>query len=192
MGITHEINELIQVEHDLQFLATHDVLTSLPNRYLLFDRMDQAIFRAQRYGSILAIMFLDLDNFKPINDTFGHAAGDLLLVQVANQLKNLVRELDTVARIGGDEFVIILESIQNEDEIIQIAERIVSDIPKGIAIYPKNPDISVSIGISLFPKHGTTVSKILACADDAMYRAKTMKNTCKIYTPDVEDLPNIS
>jgi diguanylate cyclase (GGDEF)-like protein/PAS domain S-box-containing protein len=185
LGITREINELIQVEHDLQFLATHDVLTSLPNRYLLFDRMDQAIFRAQRYGSMLAIMFLDLDDFKAINDTYGHATGDLLLVQVANKLTSLVRELDTVARFGGDEFVIILESVQKEEEIAQIAERIIKEIPKGIDIYPKNPDISVSMGISLFPQHGMTASKLIACADEAMYRAKSKKNDFVFYSDKV-------
>jgi diguanylate cyclase (GGDEF)-like protein/PAS domain S-box-containing protein len=182
MGITREINELIQVEHDLQFLATHDVLTSLPNRYLLFDRMDQALFRAQRYGSMLAVLFLDLDDFKKINDSFGHAVGDLLLVQISNHLKGLVRDLDTVARIGGDEFIIILESIQNESEIIQIAERIVKDLPVGIDIYPTNPEVSVSIGISLFPQHGTSAAKLIACADDAMYRAKVKKNNFAFYS----------
>lgn len=182
LGITREINELIQVEHDLQFLATHDILTSLPNRYLLFDRMDQAIYRAQRYGTMLAIMFLDLDDFKAINDTHGHATGDLLLVQVANRLTGLVRELDTVARFGGDEFVIILESIQKEDEIAQVAGRIIREIPKCVDIYPKNPEISVSMGISLFPQHGMTASKLVDCADEAMYKAKSKKNTFVFYS----------
>ncbi len=183
-GITREINEIKQVENDLQFLATHDVLTSLPNRYLLFDRMDQAIYRAQRHGFMVAILFVDLDNFKDINDTFGHATGDLILVQVANQLQHHVRDLDTVARIGGDEFIVLMESIQNETEAVQIAERIVKEVSQGINIYPITPEISVSIGISLYPQHGTTSNKLVGCADDAMYRAKTSKNCFSVYTPN--------
>jgi diguanylate cyclase (GGDEF)-like protein/PAS domain S-box-containing protein len=177
VGITREINELKQVENDLQFLATHDVLTSLPNRYLLFDRMDQAIYRAQRYDLMMAVLFVDLDDFKIINDTFGHAAGDLILVQVAQLLKKNVREADTVARIGGDEFIVLMESIQNEDEASLVAERVVHDIHDGINIYPICPDVTVSIGISLYPRHGTTSNQLIGRADDAMYRAKIKKNS---------------
>lgn len=183
-GITREINEIKQVENDLQFLATHDVLTSLPNRYLLFDRMDQAIYRAQRHGFMVAVLFIDLDNFKDINDTYGHASGDLILVQVADQLKRHVRDLDTVARIGGDEFIVLMESIQSEQEAVQIAGRIVKEISKGVKIYPINPEITVSIGISLFPQHATTANKLVGCADDAMYRAKISKNCFAVYSPN--------
>jgi two-component system, chemotaxis family, CheB/CheR fusion protein len=183
LGITREINELKRVESELMFLATHDVLTSLPNRFLLFDRLDQAISRAQRQGSMVAVLFVDLDEFKSINDSFGHAAGDLILVQIANQLTKNVREFDTVARIGGDEFVIVMESIDNASEATQIAQRIVTDINKGIDLYPINPKISVSIGISLFPEHGITASRLLGCADDAMYRAKTNRNTFTVFSP---------
>lgn len=190
LGITREINELKQVENDLQFLATHDVLTSLPNRFLLFDRLDQAIYRAQRNGSMIAILFADLDDFKKINDTFGHAAGDLILVQVANQLKKNIRDLDTVARIGGDEFVVVMESVQNASEAIQISRRIIQDLNKGIDLYPTNPQVTISIGISLFPEHGTSSSKLLGCADDAMYRAKARKNTYELFK-STEDLQKI-
>ncbi len=183
-GITREINEIKQVENDLQFLATHDVLTSLPNRYLLFDRMDQAIYRAQRHGFMVAVLFIDLDNFKDINDTYGHASGDLILVQVADQLKRHVRDLDTVARIGGDEFIVLMESIQSEQEAVQIAGRIVREISQGVKIYPINPEITVSIGISLFPQHATTANKLVGCADDAMYRAKASKNCFAVYSPN--------
>ncbi len=182
VGITREINELKQVENDLQFLATHDVLTSLPNRYLLFDRMDQAINRANRNGNILALHFIDIDDFKIINDTYGHAAGDLILVQIADQLKKNVREVDTVARIGGDEFIVLMESIQNEDEAIHVAERVVHDVREGINIFPICPDVTVSVGISLFPKHGTSSNQLMARADDAMYRAKINKNSFVLYS----------
>ncbi|GAP20049.1 protein containing PAS domain S-box [Leptolinea tardivitalis] len=187
-GITREINELKQIENDLQFLATHDVLTSLPNRFLLFDRLDQAIFRAQRYGTMIAVLFIDLDNFKKINDTCGHAAGDLLLVQIAGILQKHVRELDTVARIGGDEFVILMESIKTQDEVVQIADRIVRDINKGIDLYPTKPEVTVSIGISLYPHHGTTSNRLLGSADDAMYQAKKNKNTYEVFSMIGDDL----
>ncbi|NLF52613.1 MAG: GGDEF domain-containing protein [Leptolinea sp.] len=180
-GITREINELKKVESDLQFLATHDVLTSLPNRYLLFDRLDQAILRAQRNGTIGAILFIDLDGFKKINDTHGHAFGDLLLVKVAEQLKNLIRDLDTVARIGGDEFVVVLEQLQSEEEARQITARIVDDIGKGIDIDSLAPPVTVSVGISLFPRHGTEIVKLLQRADNAMYLAKEQKNTFRVF-----------
>jgi len=169
------------VESDLQFLATHDVLTSLPNRYLLFDRLDQAILRAQRNGTIGAILFIDLDGFKKINDTHGHAFGDLLLVKVAEQLKNLIRDLDTVARIGGDEFVVVLEQLQSEEEARQITARIVDDIGKGIDIDSLAPPVTVSVGISLFPRHGTEIVKLLQRADNAMYLAKEQKNTFRVF-----------
>lgn len=182
VGITREINELKQVENDLQFLATHDVLTSLPNRYLLFDRMDQAIYRAQRYGHMMAVLFVDLDDFKIINDTYGHAAGDLILVQIAQQLKKNVREADTVARIGGDEFIVLMESIQNEEEAALVAGRVVHDVRDGINIYPICPDVTVSVGISLYPRHGTTSNQLMGRADDAMYRAKINKNSFVLFT----------
>ena len=182
VGITREINELKQVENDLQFLATHDVLTSLPNRYLLFDRIDQAINRAHRHGNILALLFIDIDDFKMINDTYGHAAGDLILVQIADQLKKNVRDVDTVARIGGDEFIVLMESTQNEEEAIHVAERVVHDVREGINIFPICPDVTVSVGISLYPKHGTSSNQLMARADDAMYRAKINKNSFVLYS----------
>ncbi len=185
-GITREINELKQVENDLQFLATHDVLTSLPNRYLLFDRMEQAIFRAQRNATLIAVLFVDLDDFKNINDSYGHAVGDLILVQIATQLKLHVRELDTVSRFGGDEFVVVLEQVQNEDEVRQIANRIVNDINSDAGIDPVVPTVTVSIGISLFPLHGTDITKLMWCADNAMYRAKLKKNAFEMYIPTSE------
>ncbi len=185
-GITREINEIKQVESDLQFLATHDVLTSLPNRYLLFDRLDQAIYRAQRNGTLVAILFIDLDGFKEINDIHGHAVGDLLLVKVSDQLKTHIRDLDTVARFGGDEFVIILEQIQHEEEARQITARIVEDISHKVDKEKVVPHITVSVGISLFPVHATETSRLMQCADKAMYSAKLRKNTFQLYDPSME------
>ncbi|HEX7555838.1 MAG TPA: GGDEF domain-containing protein [Leptolinea sp.] len=181
LGITREINELKQKEDDLQFMATHDVLTSLPNRFLLFDRFDQAIHRAKRYKTLLAVLYIDIDNFKKINDTFGHATGDLILVQIANTLKTHVRDLDTVARIGGDEFILLMESVLDEEEVSHIAQRIVDDIHQNIKVHPTDQTVTVSIGISLFPTHAFDSAKLLGCADDAMYKAKQLKNGYRLY-----------
>jgi diguanylate cyclase (GGDEF)-like protein len=186
LGITREINELKKIELDLQFMATHDVLTSLPNRFLLFDRLDQAIHRAKRYKTLLAVLFIDIDNFKKINDTYGHATGDLILVQVANTLTTHVRDLDTVARIGGDEFILLMETIQDEEEASHIAQRIVDDIHQNIKVHPSNQTVTVSIGISLFPTHAVDSSKLLGYADDAMYKAKQLKNRYKLYVYSVK------
>ena len=128
VGITREINELKQKEMDLQHIATHDRLTSLPNRYLFFDRLEQTINRAKRNQTLCAILFLDLDHFKIINDQQGHDAGDEFLKLVAIQLQNAVRISDTVARLGGDEFAILLETIRDETEACGVAERIIAGI----------------------------------------------------------------
>lgn len=182
-GITREINELKKVENDLQFIATHDVLTSLPNRYLLFDRLEQAIHRSQRNTSLGAVLFIDLDGFKEINDNYGHATGDLMLVKIAELLNFHVREMDTVARLGGDEFVIILEQLQSVSEAGQITSRIVDDISKGIGIDDSSLSITISVGISLFPLHGIENGKLVQYADNAMYRAKSIKNTYHVFDP---------
>ena len=167
LGITREINELKKKEMDLQYIATHDLLTDLPNRFLFFDRLEQTIRRAKRNKSLVAILFLDLDNFKTINDQQGHDAGDEFLKLVAVQLQNAVRNCDTVARLGGDEFGIILESVRNDQEICVIAERILSSIYNQI-----ERKVTISIGISIFPRHGEDGTLLLKRADDAMYEAK--------------------
>lgn len=187
-GITREINELKKVESDLQFIATHDVLTSLPNRYLLFDRLDQAIHRSQRNASLGAVLFIDLDGFKEINDNHGHAAGDLLLVNIAELLNKHVREMDTVARLGGDEFVIVLEQLQTETEACQITSRIVNDISNGVGINKLILPITISVGISLFPLHGIDAGRLLQYADNAMYRAKSIKNTFHVFDPNKDSI----
>ena len=176
LGITREINELKEKEIDLQYIATHDLLTSLPNRYLFFDRLDQAIHRSKRDQSSFAILYLDLDHFKKINDQNGHDAGDEFLKQVATYLKNIIRDSDTVARLGGDEFAILMETIRGEREICVVAERIIASFEHSYML-----GVTASIGISIYPRHGEDRSLLLKCADSAMYQAKKQRNTYRLF-----------
>ncbi len=176
LGITREINDLKKIEMDLQHIATHDLLTSLPNRYLFFDRMDQAILRAKRYQTSFALLYLDLDRFKRINDRNGHDAGDKFLVQVAKHLKDTIRVSDTVARLGGDEFAILMEAIEHEGEAVTIAERIIEGFRAASML-----GVTVSIGISIYPRHGEDGTILLKCADEAMYQAKKKKDSFRMF-----------
>jgi diguanylate cyclase (GGDEF)-like protein len=161
---------------DMQHIATHDLLTSLPNRYLFFDRLDQAILRAKRYQTSFALLYLDLDRFKRINDRNGHDVGDKILVQVAKHLEETIRVSDTVARLGGDEFAILMEAIQHEEEAVTIAERIIKGFGEASML-----GVTASIGISIYPCHGENATILLKCADDAMYHAKKKKDSFRMY-----------
>jgi diguanylate cyclase (GGDEF)-like protein/PAS domain S-box-containing protein len=176
LGITREINDLKKIEMDLQHIATHDLLTSLPNRYLFFDRLDQAILRAKRYQTSFALLYLDLDRFKRINDRNGHDAGDKFLVRVAKHLKDSIRVSDTVARLGGDEFAILMEAIEHEGEAVTIAERIIQGFREASML-----GVTASIGISIYPRHGEDGMILLKYADDAMYQAKKKKDSFMMY-----------
>ncbi len=176
LGISREINDLKKRERDLQYIATHDLLTSLPNRYLFFDRLEQTVQRAKRYQTSFAILYLDLDHFKRINDQNGHDAGDEFLKQVSAHLKDIVRDSDTVARLGGDEFAILMEIIRDEEEVRAVAERIITSFGHLSAI-----GSTVSIGISIYPRHGENGALLLKCADHAMYQAKKQMNTYKLF-----------
>lgn len=170
LGITREINDLKDTETQLQFLATHDPLTSLANRYLLSDRVEQAIRRAKRNKGLFAILFVDLNGFKAINDNEGHDMGDKYLIQVANILNNNVRSTDTVARIGGDEFVVLLDELQQPVIASQIAQKLANLIHKETD--PLSYSVTASIGISVFPHDGTDFDSLLKAADLAMFEAK--------------------
>ena len=176
LGISREINDLKKRERDLQYIATHDLLTSLPNRYLFFDRLEQTIQRAKRYRTSFAVLYLDLDHFKRINDQNGHDAGDEFLKQVSAHLKDIVRDSDTVARLGGDEFAILMEIIRDEEEVCAVAERIITSFGHLSAI-----GATVSIGISIYPRHGENGALLLKCADHAMYQAKNQTNTYRLF-----------
>ena len=153
-------------------LATYDLLTGLPNRLLLARLLDQAIARAKRQGKALALMFVDLDGFKAVNDTHGHRAGDLLLVEVARRMTASVRASDTVGRLAGDEFVILLEDVPSPQEVIAVAEKIRQAITQPVQIDDHSVRVAASIGIALFPEHGQTAEELLHKADSAMYAVK--------------------
>ena len=170
LGITREINELKDTETQLKWLATHDPLTSLANRYLLSDRVEQAIHRAKRNKGLFAILFVDLNGFKAINDTSGHDAGDQYLMRVAQILVENVRSTDTVARIGGDEFVVLIDELQHPEIAAKVAKKLSQSINQEAD--PIENLVSASIGISLFPHDGLDFDSLLRAADLAMFQAK--------------------
>ncbi|WP_155837492.1 diguanylate cyclase domain-containing protein [Herminiimonas sp. CN] len=170
-----EIQERLQAEKQIRHLADHDALTDLPNRRLLEDRLRQAMAAARRSGNQVAVMFIDLDSFKPINDLLGHRVGDLLLQAVAKRLRGLLRAVDTVARIGGDEFVLVLPDMHSQSTSSgESAKRILAALVQPYQIDGNILTVTPSIGISHYPEHGSNVDALIARADDAMYRAKQM------------------
>jgi diguanylate cyclase (GGDEF)-like protein len=164
--------ELSNANQHLQFLATHDNLTGLPNRFLFFDRLGQAIKKSRRQKRRFALFFIDLDDFKRINDSFGHIIGDQVLQTVANVLDHAVRDSDTVARLAGDEFMIILDDIREVSDIEAIARKINLAVSQPIDVPQETVIMTVSIGISLFPEHGEDAETLLRKADEAMYYVK--------------------
>lgn len=172
--IINDITERKAMEEQLSHQATHDTLTGLPNRALLADRINQALIYTKRAKTSAAILFLDLDRFKNVNDGLGHTMGDYLLCEVAKRLKHCLRETDTVARIGGDEFVIVLSPINHDDESITFAQRILSAIRKPFQIEERELNITTSIGIARCPQDGHDPETIIRHADIAMYNAKDL------------------
>ena len=172
LGITREINELKRAEITLEHLATHDTLTGLPNRYLMFDRLNQLLVRAERYETGFAVLFIDLDGFKRINDSRGHDVGDLVLRGVADRLSQSVRAADTVARIGGDEFVILVEELRAGPDATALAQKIQAALGRPFSLPGGDATVTVSVGIGLYPEDGRDAEELLKAADVAMYRAK--------------------
>jgi diguanylate cyclase (GGDEF)-like protein len=161
----------------LTHLANYDALTGLPNRNLLYERLQQSIECATSNGQIVALLFLDLDGFKQINDSLGHGIGDLLLQAVANRLTGCLRTSDTVARLGGDEFVVLLPAIADMGDVAKVAEKISKTLSQAFAISGQTLFVTASIGISLFPNHANGLETLIQKADEAMYEAKnTGKN----------------
>ena len=167
-------------EHD----ATHDGLTLLPNRRLLVDRLDRSIAHAKRSGQAVGLLFIDLDRFKEVNDTFGHAAGDVLLGTVAERLQQCVREEDTVARLSGDEFVVLLPHLTSADEALIVAERALAALGDPVTVLDERLLMAGSVGIAVYPNDGDSAEDLLASADAAMYRAKeTPGNHWEVFSP---------
>lgn len=171
-GLSRDVTERKQAQQQLENLANFDVLTGLPNRVLLADRMQLELSRAKRHNHLLAVCFLDLDDFKPINDRYGHATGDQLLIQVACRLKQAIREGDTVARLGGDEFVMLLTDLGQPGEIEPMLQRVLDGVAEPYVIDGIGMHVSASIGVTLYPTDGEDPDLLLRYADQAMYHAK--------------------
>ena len=164
-----------QVEHhsqEMETLALYDALTGLPNRRLLMDRLSLSIAHAHRNNSTMAVLFLDLDGFKQVNDSLGHDAGDILLNMVAARLVAMVRQEDTVARLGGDEFVIALWELGQADDAVKLASKVVQDLSRPYFIQGRDVHISASVGVGIYPMHGEDGETLMKRADTSMYEAK--------------------
>ncbi|HRS83599.1 MAG TPA: PAS domain S-box protein [Smithellaceae bacterium] len=171
-GIVRDVTDRKQREDKIQWMAYHDILTGLPNRALFYDRAAMVLAQAKRKQWRFGLMMLDLDRFKAVNDTYGHDAGDKLLVGVARCLEGAVREQDTVARIGGDEFVIILPEVSSREDVKMIGERIIEGFQKPISIGEKEFIAAFSMGMALYPDDSGDIEGLMRCADEAMYRVK--------------------
>ena len=172
LGINRDITERVKENQRLSLLAHYDQLTKIPNRYLLLDRITHLIEQSQRNNNTFTLFYVDLDRFKAINDAKGHAIGDQVLVEVALRLKQSLRNSDTVARIGGDEFVLLLENTSNKKDISLMAEGIIEAISRPFIIYEEEFEVGCSIGIAIYPNDGVTTDGLLAAADKAMYKSK--------------------
>ncbi|SHJ73005.1 PAS domain S-box-containing protein/diguanylate cyclase (GGDEF) domain-containing protein [Malonomonas rubra DSM 5091] len=188
IAVYHDIRELKKKEETIRYQAYHDALTGLPNRLLLADRLEIAIAKARRYKHSVGILFLDLDNFKKVNDSFGHAFGDKLLERVAEILRNIFRSEDTISRIGGDEFVIALGEVQDRACIHMLAERVLEQVSCAHVIDGREIHTGVSIGMATYPENGETVDDLLKNADIAMYSAKEHgKNVIHAFTQSMDE-----
>lgn len=186
-GLNLEITLRERVEQQLRYKVTHDHLTGLPNRVLLFDRLKQAIAFEERHNTLIAVMILDLDNFKNINDTMGHLSGDILLKQVATELQKCIRQYDTAGRLGGDEFVIIVNDANTIQDIITFAEKVQAVFRKPFDILGQKTFATASIGVAVFPLHGSTIETLMRKADMAMYDAKKNgRNTFRFFSSSMD------
>ena len=183
-----DISELKEAQENLRRLAHYDTLTNLPNRSLFFDLVDQGMALARREKSQLAILFLDLDRFKPINDTWGHAVGDLVLQEVAQRIAACLRESDTVGRVGGDEFLVLLLNLNSVEDAIRVGEKIREALNQPFMVEGKTLGISSCIGIALYPDHGSTAAELTEHADTAMYQAKEAgRDRVVVYGSDTQN-----
>jgi len=190
ISVFHDITKSRQDEDRFRHLAFHDALTNLPNRSLLMNRLDHQIAKAEREQSRLAVLFLDLDRFKAVNDSLGHDIGDDLLRMVAQKLQSQVRQSDTVSRLGGDEFVILLDDPTSMEELVQIMNRIILSINEPIEIKGKTTQVGTSIGIAMFPADGHSPEELIKRADTAMYAAKKAgRNTYRFSVPTASTSP---
>lgn len=187
VSVFHDITEMKSKERQIEYLAYHDPLTDLPNRSLLKDRLNQAIARAQRKKNRILILFVDIDNFKNVNDSLGHATGDRMLQQVAERFRKTVRTGDTVSRLGGDEFIIMVPEVIDDHEVIAVVERIHGCFSEPFHLGRQAFGVTVSIGLSVYPTDGDNPEDLIKNADMAMYQSKEMgKNMFHLFSPAME------
>lgn len=185
VAVMSDITDRKRAEEELRFLANFDSLTGLPNRTMLLSRLSRAIARARRHNMRVAALFLDLDRFKQVNDSLGHAAGDELLRGVGERMREAVREIDTVARLAGDEFVLLVEEINSVEDAQRAADRVLAHFAEPFNLSGTDVVISPSIGLAVFPEHAEHPDDLLKCADLAMYAAKNAgRNTIRLYRSD--------
>jgi diguanylate cyclase (GGDEF)-like protein/PAS domain S-box-containing protein len=185
-GTVQDITERKTYQEQLERQANHDLLTGLPNRNLLADRLDQSIARAERLGYFLGLVFIDLDNFKFINDSLGHAAGDQLLVEMSRRLHDCLRTSDTVARLGGDEFVLVLNDHYRINSIISLLERVLLEVGRPVNLAGREFHVGASLGVAVYPQDGPDAENLLKHADVAMYAAKNRgRNNFQFFTPEL-------
>lgn len=190
LAILRDIGEKKRAAEQVEYLATHDSLTGLPNRRLFFDRLSHAINVAERNEKLMALMFIDLDGFKQVNDTFGHAAGDELLCVVGERFRSQLRSADTVARLGGDEFAVILENLDHVDPISELADALLRSLSEPIVTAQGAARVSASIGIVICPLEAKSAKEMMVDADRAMYAAKAAGKNCFLfYSLDMSPAP---
>ncbi|HEY0563097.1 MAG TPA: EAL domain-containing protein, partial [Methylophilus sp.] len=188
-GTVEDITESKNHAVEIEYQATHDHLTGLPNRYILNDRLQQSINFAHRYNTQLGVVFVDLDQFKLINDSMGHSVGDQLLIAVSKLISSNVREIDTVVRLGGDEFVILIPNVHSNEDIELGLKRLISHLAKPLMINDFNFNVTCSMGISVYPQDGDDPDTLLKNADSAMFKAKHAgRNTFRFFTPELNDI----
>jgi diguanylate cyclase (GGDEF)-like protein/PAS domain S-box-containing protein len=191
MTVVRDITDRKEAEARIQFLAHHDALTHLPNRVLFNDQLQLALASARRRGNMVAVFFIDLDNFKTINDSLGHHIGDDLLKRVAKRLQSCIRDSDLIARLGGDEFVIAITDIDTVDEAAPVAEKLALALGEPLPLEGQLLAVAASIGISVFPKDGDSVEALIRNADNAMYLAKDRgRSNFQFYTPSLHEAAN--
>ncbi|MGN7610640.1 putative bifunctional diguanylate cyclase/phosphodiesterase [Magnetococcales bacterium HHB-1] len=186
LGIFSDISAQKDTEERLRKLAFYDPLTGLPNRTLFIERLDRALKNAQRYSHQIGLLFIDLDRFKYVNDTLGHAMGDQLLITIAQRLKECLRAVDTISRLGGDEFTVILPNVENINGISYVADRIIETISEKVRLGKHDVHVGASIGISIFPGDGKDIDTLTKNADAAMYHAKENgRNNFQFFTKEI-------
>ncbi|MCM2285492.1 MAG: EAL domain-containing protein [Desulfobacula sp.] len=189
VAVFHDISEMKLQQEKIQHQAYHDELTGLPNRYLVRDRLSMALKAARRQHTMVAVIFLDMDNFKFFNDSLGHASGDVLLQTLGDRLRKIIREQDTVARLGGDEFLVIAGDIKFQKEVLELADRLFEAMKAPFVIDGHELLISLSVGITLYPEDGADADLLMKNADMAMYQSKISgKNRYHMFTPELNRL----